>query len=240
VPLRKDQPCSVACAAADTNRDGERMPMIVQKSDGGFMYSTTDLAAVQQRSSDEKADRVLYVTDSGQAQHFEQVFQIGRRAGFAPEGTSLEHVPFGLVLGEDGKKFKTRSGDTVKLMDLLDEAVARTTADVRSRLESAERDESEEFVTSVARGVGIGAVKYADLAMNRNSNYRFSFDKMLSLQGTARDASHRPPTPMHRPAQRTSAAQRRSARTQRTRAIHQRSAPPQCISVERVHAACSW
>jgi len=166
-----------------TNRDGERMPMIVQKSDGGFMYSTTDLAAVQQRSSDEKADRVLYVTDSGQAQHFEQVFQIGRRAGFAPEGTSLEHVPFGLVLGEDGKKFKTRSGDTVKLMDLLDEAVARTTADVRSRLESEERDESEEFVTSVARGVGIGAVKYADLAMNRNSNYRFSFDKMLSLQG---------------------------------------------------------
>ena len=166
-----------------TNRDGERLPMIVQKSDGGFMYSTTDLAAVRQRAGDEGADRVLYVTDSGQATHFDQVFQISRRAGFAPESLSLEHVPFGLVLGEDGKKFKTRSGDTVKLMDLLDEAVTRTTANVRERLENEERDETEEFVDSVAKAVGIGAVKYADLTMNRNSNYRFSFDKMLSLTG---------------------------------------------------------
>ena len=92
-------------------------------------------------------------------------------------------MPFGLVLGEDGKKFKTRSGDTVKLMDLLDEAVTRTTANVRERLENEERDETEEFVDSVAKAVGIGAVKYADLTMNRNSNYRFSFDKMLSLTG---------------------------------------------------------
>ena len=109
-------------------------------------------------------------------------FQIASRAGFAKPETSLEHVPFGLVLGEDGKKFKTRSGDTVKLMDLLDEAVTRTTADVKSRLETEGREEAEEFVDGVARAVGIGAVKYADLAMNRNSNYRFSFDKMLSLQ----------------------------------------------------------
>ena len=167
-----------------TNRDGERMPMIVQKSDGGFMYSTTDLAALSQRYNDEGAERVLYVTDSGQSSHFEQVFQIGKLAKLAPEEkVSLEHVPFGLVLGEDGKKFKTRSGDTVKLMSLLDEAISRTEADLRKRIESEGRDESEEFVTSVARAVGIGAVKYADLAMNRQSNYRFSFDKMLSLQG---------------------------------------------------------
>ena len=166
------------------NRNGERQPLIVQKSDGGFMYSTTDLAAMAQRVKEEGAQRVLYVTDSGQASHFEQVFQIGHLSGLAPkEAVSLEHVPFGLVLGEDGKKFKTRSGDTVKLMDLLDEAITRTTADVRSRLESEGRTEDDAFVDGVARAVGIGAVKYADLAMNRQSNYRFSFDKMLSLQG---------------------------------------------------------
>ena len=166
------------------NRNGERQPLIVQKSDGGFMYSTTDLAAMAQRVSEEGADRILYVTDSGQSSHFEQVFKIGRLSKLAPEDrVSLEHVPFGLVLGEDGKKFKTRSGDTVKLMDLLDEAVSRTTADVRARLESEGRDEEDAFIDTVARAVGIGAVKYADLAMNRQSNYKFSFDKMLSLQG---------------------------------------------------------
>ena len=116
-----------------TNRDGDPMPMIVQKSDGGYMYSTTDLAAVRQRVTDEEAARVLYVTDAGQAQHFEQVFAISRKAGFAPDGVSLEHVPFGLVLGEDGKKFKTRSGEVVRLVDLLDEAVTRMLAGMRER-----------------------------------------------------------------------------------------------------------
>jgi len=167
------------------NRDGEPLPMIVQKSDGGFMYSTTDLAAITQRASGdgEGAQRVLYVTDAGQSQHFEQVFEIGRLAGMAPSTVSLEHVPFGLVLGEDGKKFKTRSGETVKLMALLDEALKRARADVTSRLESEGREESQAFVDEVAHAVGIGAVKYADLSMNRNSNYKFSFNKMLSLNG---------------------------------------------------------
>ncbi|EOD23606.1 hypothetical protein EMIHUDRAFT_430396 [Emiliania huxleyi CCMP1516] len=164
-----------------TNRDGEPLPVIVQKSDGGFMYSTTDLAAIRQRAADEEARRVLYVTDAGQALHFQQVFEIARRAGFAPDSVSLEHVPFGLVQGEDGKKFKTRSGETVKLADLLDEALRRARAD--ARLEAEGREEGEEFVARVAAAVGIGAVKYADLAMNRQSNYRFSFDKMLSLTG---------------------------------------------------------
>jgi arginyl-tRNA synthetase len=166
-----------------TNRDGDRLPMIVQKSDGGFMYSTTDLAAVKHRVEEEKADRIIYVTDAGQSSHFDQVFQISRLAGLAPEGVSLEHVPFGLVLGEDGKKFKTRSGDTVKLMDLLDEAISRTRGVVLSRLEEDERSEDDDFVERLSRAMGIGAVKYADLAMNRQSDYRFSFDKMLSLKG---------------------------------------------------------
>jgi arginyl-tRNA synthetase len=164
-------------------RDGTRQPTIVQKSDGGFMYSTTDLAAVAQRVNDERADRMLYVTDAGQKTHFDQIFEISRLSSVAPDHVSLEHVPFGLVLGEDGQKFKTRSGETVKLIDLLDEAVSRATSELQSRLETENRSETEEFVGQVAQAVGIGAVKYADLAMNRNSNYRFSYDKMLSLQG---------------------------------------------------------
>ncbi|CAN0182486.1 unnamed protein product, partial [Hapterophycus canaliculatus] len=97
------------------SRDGTSQPLLVKKSDGGFMYSTTDLAAIRHRVGTERADRVLYVVDVGQGSHFAQVFQVARRAGFAPEEVKLEHVPFGLVQGEDGKKFKTRSGETVKL-----------------------------------------------------------------------------------------------------------------------------
>ena len=171
-----------------TNRDGSPLPMIVQKSDGGFNYATTDLAAVRQRTllskedSGEEADRVLYVTDAGQAQHFEMVFAAAKKAGFVSEKSSLEHVPFGLVQGEDGKKFATRSGDTVKLKDLLDEAVRIAGEDLRARNENADKAFLER-VDKVARIVGIGAVKYADLSMNRESNYRFSYDRMLSLNG---------------------------------------------------------
>ncbi len=181
--LRESEGAQCVFLDGYVSRDGEPLPMIVQKSDGGYMYSTTDLAALEQRVGTEGADRVLYVTDSGQSHHFSQIFEIGRLASIAPASVSLEHVPFGLVLGEDGKKFKTRSGETVKLMDLLDEALRRATDDVRTRLESEGRDETAEFVEEVARAVGIGAVKYADLSMNRNSNYRFSYDKMLSLSG---------------------------------------------------------
>ena len=148
-------------------------------------------AAIRHRAEEERADRVLYVTDAGQATHFDQVFQVGRKAGFdlkknATEGIlvahelRLEHVPFGLVQGEDGKKFKTRSGETVKLKDLLDEAVriARSDLEERSQAGATGLDYEE-----VAKVVGIGAVKYADLAMNRESNYRFSYRKMLALNG---------------------------------------------------------
>jgi len=168
-----------------TNRDGSPLPMLVRKSDGGFNYATTDLAAIRHRTEfadGEKADRVLYVTDAGQAQHFEMVFEAAKKAGFLPDGTSLEHTPFGLVQGEDGKKFATRSGDTVKLKDLLDEAIRIAGEDVRSRRDDPEAELPDD-IKEVVNTVGIGAVKYADLSMNRESNYKFSYGRMLNLNG---------------------------------------------------------
>eukprot|EP00968_Pinguiococcus_pyrenoidosus_P027064 scaffold7351_cov259-Pinguiococcus_pyrenoidosus.AAC.16 len=173
------------------SRDGGRQPYIVQKSDGGYLYSTTDLAAVQQRTKQkgaegegegEGASRILYVTDVGQGSHFDAVFQVARKAKLAPEGVRLEHVPFGLVQGEDGKKFKTRSGDTVRLKDLLDEAVKRA-KDVMDERKADGESTSAETDDATAKVIGISAVKYADLSMNRESNYKFSFDKMLALSG---------------------------------------------------------
>mmetsp|Transcript_26193 Transcript_26193/g.33958 ORF Transcript_26193/g.33958 Transcript_26193/m.33958 type:complete len:658 (+) Transcript_26193:86-2059(+) len=164
------------------NRDGSPMPLIIQKTDGGFMYSTTDLAAITQRASEEKADRILYVTDIGQSTHFNQVFQVAQKAKLVPDTLELTHVPFGLVQGEDGKKFKTRSGETVKLKDLLEEAVKIATADITERYEAEGKEVDEEALTA-AKVVGLGAVKYADLSLNRESNYRFSYKKMLALTG---------------------------------------------------------
>ncbi|MDA7432023.1 arginine--tRNA ligase [Synechococcus sp. AH-601-O06] len=168
-------------------KDGKPLPVIVRKSDGGFNYATTDLAAIRYRfalSSDgDGARRVIYVTDAGQANHFAGVFQVAKRANWIPEGGRLEHVPFGLVQGEDGKKLKTRSGDTVRLRDLLDEAVERSEADLRRRLAEEGRSEDDQFIQHVAGTVGLAAVKYADLSQNRITNYQFSFDRMLALQG---------------------------------------------------------
>ena len=170
-----------------SGKDGKPLPVIVQKSDGGFNYATTDLAAIRYRFGSapdgDGARRVVYVTDAGQANHFAGVFQVARRAGWLPEGARLEHVPFGLVQGEDGKKLKTRAGDTVRLRDLLDEAVERSDADLRRRLEEEGRSEDEAFIEHVATTVGLAAVKYADLSQNRITNYQFSFDRMLALQG---------------------------------------------------------
>lgn len=164
------------------NADGTKQPLLVKKSDGGYLYATTDLAAVRHRAEVEKADRVLYVTDIGQSQHFQMVFDACKQCGIVDATkTKLTHVPFGLVLGEDGKKFKTRSGDTVKLKDLLDEAVRIASEDMLSR--SEQKDELTADEAFAAKVIGIGAVKYADLSMNRESNYRFSYKKMLSLSG---------------------------------------------------------
>ena len=181
--LVEDQGAKVVFADGFTNKDGDPLPLIIQKSDGGYNYATTDLAAIRYRTQQDGAERILYVVDAGQAHHFAQVFQVAAKAGWIPEEVELTHVPFGVVQGEDGKKFKTRSGETVRLKDLLDEAVDRARRDLETRIQAEGRDESEEFIQNVAEKVGIGAVKYADLSQNRTSNYIFSFDKMLALQG---------------------------------------------------------
>jgi arginyl-tRNA synthetase len=181
--LVEDQGAKCVFLEGFTNKEGEPLPLIVQKSDGGYNYATTDLAAIRYRIQEDHAKRIIYVTDAGQANHFAQVFQVVRKAGWVPDDVELVHVPFGLVLGEDGKKFKTRSGDTVRLRALLDEAIARARADLENRLIQEGRQETQEFKANVAKVVGISAVKYADLSQNRTSNYVFSYDKMLSLKG---------------------------------------------------------
>lgn len=181
--LEEDQGAQVVFLKGFTNKDGDPQPLIVQKSDGGFNYATTDLAAIRQRTTEENAERVIYVTDSGQANHFAQVFQVANRAHWVPEGVALVHVPFGLVKGEDGKKLKTRSGETVKLKDLLDESVLQAEKDLKQRVADEDRNESDEFIHNVSTAVGIGAVKYADLSQNRTSDYIFSFEKMLDRKG---------------------------------------------------------
>ena len=166
-----------------TNKDGNPLPLIVQKSDGGFNYATTDLSAIKYRVKEDKAKRIIYVTDAGQANHFAGVFQVAKKAGILPEEVEVVHVPFGLVQGKDGKRLKTRSGATVKLKDLLDEAVIRTKDDLETRLKEEERSETPEFIDRVAEVVGLSAVKYADLSQNRTSDYKFDYDKMLDLKG---------------------------------------------------------
>lgn len=166
-----------------TNKEGEPLPLIVQKTDGGYNYATTDLAALRHRIETEKATRIIYVTDAGQTNHFMQFWQVAKRAGWIPENVELVHVAFGVVKGEDGKKLKTRSGETVRLRELLDEAVNYAKKDLETRIKAEGRTETQEFIDHVAEIVGLSAVKYADLSQNRTSDYIFSFDKMLSLQG---------------------------------------------------------
>ena len=162
-----------------TGKDGKPQPVIVQKSDGGYLYSTTDLAAVRYRVRDLDADRALYSTDARQAFHFRQIFAVAAEAGFTGNRISLEHQPFGAMLGRDGKPFKTRDGGVVKLNDLLDEAVSRAADLVAEK----NPDLSESERAEIARVVGIGAVKYADLSKNRTSDYVFDWDQMLSFDG---------------------------------------------------------
>ncbi len=166
-----------------TNREGDPLPLIVQKTDGGYNYATTDLAAVRYRIQTDKADRIIYITDAGQADHFAQVFQVAKLAQWIPEHIEITHVPFGLVLGEGGKKIKTRSGEAIKLKDLLDEAIERFSNLLRARLIDEERQETDEFITNSSEVIGLSAVKYADLSQNRTSNYVFSYDKMLLDKG---------------------------------------------------------
>lgn len=161
------------------NAEGNPLPVIVQKAGGGYLYASTDLAAVRYRSRVLHADRALYFVDQRQALHFQQVFEVARRAGFVHAGMQLEHMGFGTMNGADGKPFKTRDGGTVKLIDLLDEAETRAYALVREKNAELEEDE----LRTIARVVGIGSVKYADLSKHRSSDYSFNFEQMLSFEG---------------------------------------------------------
>jgi arginyl-tRNA synthetase len=170
------------------DKSGQVTPMIVQKSDEGYLYATTDLAAARYRAATLHADRVLYVVDSRQSLHLRQVFVVALKAGLVPPTMSMEHVSFGTMLGPDGKPFKTRAGGTTKLMDLLEEAVARAFELVTAKNSADSADGKAQALDEgkrreIAQAVGIGAVKYADLSQNRNSDYVFSWDKMLSLEG---------------------------------------------------------
>ena len=174
------------------NKDGDPLPFIIQKSDGAFLYATTDLAALRFRVQELHADKIIYVTDARQAQHFQMLFATAQLAGWThnvaeassfgsePQNSvQLEHVTFGTMLGTDGKPFRTRTGGTVKLKDLLDEAVQRATAVVEEKNPDLPADQKAD----IANAVGIGAVKYADYSNNRNSDFIFSFDKMLAMEG---------------------------------------------------------
>ena len=161
------------------NKEGEPAAFIVQKQGGGFLYATTDLACLRYRVNVLKADRLLYVVDTRQDLHFKQLFATSRKAGWLPENVSAEFIGFGTMMGKDGKPFKTRSGDTVKLVDLLDEAVERATKLVRDKNPKL----SDLDAVKIGETVGIGAVKYADLSKNRTSDYVFDWDNMLSFEG---------------------------------------------------------
>ena len=161
------------------NKEGEPMGVIIQKKDGGYLYTTTDIACAKYRYENLHADRVLYYIDSRQHQHLMQAWTIVRKAGYVPDSVPLEHHMFGMMLGKDGKPFKTRAGGTVKLADLLDEALERARRLVAEKNPDMPADELEKL----ANAVGIGAVKYADLSKNRTTDYIFDWDNMLAFEG---------------------------------------------------------
>lgn len=162
------------------NRDKKPLPLMIQKSDGGYNYDTTDLAAIRHRIFEEKADRIIVVVDIGQSLHFQMIFKAAEKIGWLdPEKVRADHVGFGLVLGADGKKFKTRSGDSEKLIDLLETAIEKA----RGVIEEKNPDLTQKELEHAAHVIGIGAIKYADLSSLRTKDYTFSYDKMLQFEG---------------------------------------------------------
>lgn len=162
-----------------TGPDGYPAPLMVRKRDGGYGYDTTDLATIRYRVRDLHANRLLYVTDSRQSLHFQLIFEAARRAGWVTETTETAHVPYGAVLGTDGRPFKTRSGGTVRLMDLLDDAVTRAYNVVGEKNPNLATEELQR----IAEQAGIGALKYADLSCSRVKDYVFDIDRMVSFNG---------------------------------------------------------
>lgn len=177
--LKEDQGAQCVFLEEFRNHEDNILPVIVQKAGGGYLYSTTDLAAVRHRAENLKADRALYFVDQRQELHFRQIYAVARKMGYAPDSLSLEHMGFGTMNGTDGKPFKTRTGGTIKLMDLLNEAEERAYTLVKSK----NPDLDEAALKEIAHAVGIGSVKYADLSKNRISDYIFNFDAMLSFEG---------------------------------------------------------
>jgi len=175
----EDQGAKVVFIDEMANKDGEPSVFIVQKSGGGYLYATTDLSACRYRSNELKADRIIIFTDARQSLHFKQVEVVARKAGFLPENVGYDHCPFGMMMGDDGKPFKTRTGGTIKLAELLDEAVVRASALIKEK----NPDFSDEFLAEISTKVGIGAVKFADLSKNRTSDYIFNWKTMLSFEG---------------------------------------------------------
>lgn len=161
------------------NKEGEPMGVIIQKKDGGYLYTTTDIACAKYRYETLHADRVLYYIDSRQHQHLLQAWTIVRKAGYVPDAVPLEHHAFGMMLGKDGKPFKTRAGGTIRLSDLLDEAVSRA----RTLIAGKNPDMPDSELSQLAEVVGIGAVKYADLSKSRTTDYIFDWDLMLAFEG---------------------------------------------------------
>ena len=175
----EDQGAKVVFIDEMANKDGEPSVFIVQKSGGGYLYATTDLSACRYRSGKLAADRIIIFTDARQALHFKQVEVVARKAGFLPEHVGYDHCPFGMMMGDDGKPFKTRTGGTIKLAELLDEAVVRAKAVIAEK----NPDYNDETLNDIAEKVGIGAVKFADLSKNRTSDYIFNWKTMLSFEG---------------------------------------------------------
>jgi arginyl-tRNA synthetase len=176
---RESEGAQVVFLEEFADKDGNASAVIVQKQGGGFLYSTTDLAAIRFRVNQLRANRVMYFIDARQSLHLQQVFTIARKAGFIDDSVSLEHLAFGTMLGEDGKPFKTRSGGTVKLADLLEEAVERANILVKGKNPELPADE----INEISRKVGIGSVKYADLSKTRTNDYIFNWNLMLSFEG---------------------------------------------------------
>lgn len=175
----EDQGAQVVFIEEMANKDGEPSVFIVQKSGGGYLYSTTDLAACRYRTETLNADRIIIFTDARQALHFKQVEMVARKALFLPESVAYDHCPFGMMMGDDGKPFKTRTGGTIKLAELLDEAITRASDLIAEK----NPDYSPEKLNEIAEKVGIGAVKFADLSKNRTSDYIFNWKTMLSFEG---------------------------------------------------------
>ena len=162
------------------NREGEPLPLMIQKSDGGYNYDTTDMATIYHRIKIEHGDRLIYVTDSGQSTHFQMIFKAAEKAGYLDQKqTRVDHVPFGLVLGPDGKKFRTRSGETERLIDLIQAAIDQAGKILLERNPEIDAGERQ----TLAHALGIGAIKYADLSNHRMSDYTFSYDRMLRFEG---------------------------------------------------------